>query len=179
MFENVDEIFREMEEAMQKQFEDLSKTAPKSPIRERVLHNGTRVKEWGPFVYGYSVTMGPDGRPRIRGFGNLKPGLRMGKPQINVRKHREPLVDVLETNGNIRVVAEVPGVETKDIHLHGTEDALTISVDTPQRKYYEEVDLPAKVDPKQAKSTYKSGVLEIILSRQKDETPKGESIKIK
>jgi HSP20 family protein len=42
----------------------------------------------------------------------------------------------------------VPGVEKLDIHLNGTEIVLTISVNIPQRKYYKEVDLPAKVDPK-------------------------------
>jgi HSP20 family protein len=101
--------------------------------------------------------MGPDGRPRIQEFGNIKPETCMGRPQINVREQREPLVDILETDGNIRIVAEVPGVEKQDIHLHGTETVLTISVNTLQRKYYKEVDLPAKVDPKQAKSKYKSG----------------------
>jgi len=25
----------------------------------------------GPFVYGYSMTMGPDGKPIVREFGNV------------------------------------------------------------------------------------------------------------
>jgi HSP20 family protein len=178
MFEDIDEIIREMEKTMQRQFEDLSKTAPKSLIRERVLHDGTTVKEWGPFVYGYSMTMGPDGRLRIREFGNIKPKTHMGRPQINVREQREPLVDVLETDCNIRIVAEMPGVEKEDIRLHGTKTVLTISVDTPQRKYYKEINLPDKVNPKQAKSTYNNGVLEITLPKQEDVKRKGESITI-
>ncbi|HDO41283.1 MAG TPA: Hsp20/alpha crystallin family protein, partial [Candidatus Bathyarchaeota archaeon] len=94
------------------------------------------------------------------------------------REEREPLVDIINTNGEIKVIAELPGVEKKDIKLHGTETSLTISVDTPQRKYYKEVELPEKVDPKQAKSTYKNGVLEVTLPKKKEEKPKGEPIKI-
>jgi len=96
-----------------------------------------------------------------------------------VREEREPLVDVIETDGEIHVVAELPGVEKKDIKLHGTEDSLTISVDTPQRKYYKEVQLPAKVKVKEAKTEYKNGVLEVKLPKTKEKKkPKGEPLKI-
>jgi len=76
------------------------------------------------------------------------------------------------------VVVELPGVEKQDIKLYGTENSLTISVDTPQRKYYKEVQLPSMVDSKLAKSTYKNGVLEITMPKKKEEKPKGELINI-
>ena len=179
-FEDIDEMFREMERMFEREFEDLSKRVPKDLVRERVLPNGTKVHEWGPFVYGYSVTIGPDGKPEIREFGNVKPsvGRRLGRPSISIREEREPLVDIINTNGEIKIIAELPGVEKKDINLHGTETTLTINVDTPQRKYYKELKLPEKVDPKQAKSTYKNGVLEVTLPKKKGEEPKGEPIKI-
>jgi len=50
-------------------------------------------------------------------------------------------------------------------------------VDTPQRKYYKELELPAEVDPKTAKSIYRNGVLEVTLAKIK-EKPKGEPIKV-
>ncbi len=129
-------------------------------------------------MYGYSVTIGPDGKPKVREFGNVKPETRIGSPHIDVKEKREPLVDVMTTNGEVKVIVELPGVEKKDIKLHGTENSLTISVDTPQRKYYKEVELPAKVDPKEAESSYKNGVLEVALQKRKEEKPKGEPIKI-
>lgn len=178
-FEDIDEMFKEMERMFEREFESLTRRVPKDLVRERVLPDGTKVQEWGPFVYGYSITIGPDGKPEIREFGNIKPGMaRPGKPSISIREEREPLVDVINTNGEIKIIAELPGVEKEDIKLHGTETALTISVDTPQRKYYKEVELPERVDPKQAKSTYKNGVLEVTLPKKKAEPPKGEPIKI-
>ncbi|MBS7613189.1 Hsp20/alpha crystallin family protein [Candidatus Bathyarchaeota archaeon] len=47
-----------------------------------------------------------------------------------------------------------------------------------KRKYYKEIELPEKVDPKKAKSTYKNGVLEVRLPKKKVEAPKGEPIEI-
>ncbi|MCW4020174.1 MAG: Hsp20/alpha crystallin family protein [Candidatus Bathyarchaeota archaeon] len=177
-FEGFDDMFREMEEMMKREFKALSERAPRDLIREREMPNGSKAKEWGPFVYGYSVTIGPDGKPQIREFGNVKPEAKFGKPQINIKEEREPLVDIMEIDGEVKVIAELPGVEKKDIKIQGTETTLTISVDTPQRKYYKEVELPAKVDPKKAKSLYNNGVLEVTLEKKKEEKPKGESITI-
>src|SRR5208283_6243068 len=100
-----------------------------------------------------------DGKPEIQEFGNIKKGLK-GTPQV--KEEREPLVDIVETNGEVRVVVELPGVEKSDIKLHGTEDSLTISVDTPQSKYFKEVELPVKVKVKEASSSYKNGVLAVV-----------------
>lgn len=178
IFDDFDEYFRQMFEYMRSEFEELLKSAPKNLARSRVLPNGTRVEEWGPFVYGYSIKIGPDGKPEIREFGNIKPQPKLGRASVAIRNEREPLVDVTVMDNEIRVVAELPGVEKSEIKLHGTEDMLTISVDTAERKYYKEIELPAKVNVKQARSTYKNGVLEVCLPIRKDEKPKGESIKI-
>lgn len=173
-FEDIDEMFREFERMIEREMKELTSRIPKEYVRERKLPDGTTVREWGPFVYGYSITIGPDGKPQIREFGNVQP-TRFG-PRI--KEEREPLVDVYTTNGEVKVIAELPGVNKEDIQLHGTEDTLTISVDTPERKYYKEVKLPTKVDPKGAKTSYKNGVLEVTLPKKEKEKPKGEPIKI-
>jgi len=175
---DIDETFKEMEEMMAKEFEELSKRAPEDLLRERTLPDGTKMKSWGPFVYGYSVTVGPDGKPKVREFGNFKAETRMGKPYMDVKEKREPLADVITTDGEVRVIVELPGVEKKDIELSGTEDKLTISVDTPEHKYFKEVELPAKVDSKKATSKYKNGVLDITVPKKKEEKTKSESINI-
>ena len=175
---DIDEAFKEMEEMMAKEFENLSKKAPEDLIRERTLPDGTKVKSWGPFVYGYSVTVGPDGKPKVREFGNFKAETRLGKPHMDVKEKREPLADVIPSDGEVRVIVELPGVEKKDIKLSGTEDKLTISVDTPERKYFKEVELPAKVETKKVTSKYKNGVLDITVPKKKEEKTKSETIKV-
>jgi HSP20 family protein len=174
-FGDIDQMFREMEKMMEDQFKSFTKKIPKDYAKERRLPDGSTVKEWGPFVYGYSMKIGPDGKPEVRRFGNIKKSLE--GPQV--KKEREPLVDVVETNGEVRVVVELPGVEKTDIKLYGTEDSITISVNTPQSKYYKEVQLQTKVRVKEAKSSYKNGVLEVVLPKaEPTKTPEGEPIDI-
>jgi len=174
--DDVDKIFEEMEKMMEEEFKDFTSKVPKDYVRERRLPDGSTAREFGPFVYGYSMKIGPDGKPEVREFGNVKPR-RNGLPQV--QEEREPLVDIIETNGEIHVVVELPGVEKNDIKLSGTEDSLTITVDTSERKYYKEVALPAKVNVKEARTQYKNGVLEVTLPKTKEgKQPKGEPISI-
>jgi len=183
-FGDIDEIIREMEEMMEKEYKEFTSRIPKDLVRERKLPDGSTIRELGPFVYGYSMTIGPDGKPKIREFGNVKPSLKpeafgLTKPGLDVKEEREPLVDVITTNGEIKVIVELPGVEKEDIKLHGTEDSLTISVDTPKRKYFKEISIPARINPKGAKTVYKNGVLEVTVPKsEKKEKPKGEPIRI-
>jgi HSP20 family protein len=183
-FGDADEMLRDMEEMMEKEYREFTSRVPKDLVRERKLPDGSTIRELGPFVYGYSMTIGPDGKPKIREFGNVKSSLKseafgLTKPSLDVKEEREPLVDVITTNGEVKVIVELPGVEKQDIKLHGTEESLTISVDTPKRKYFKEIPLPARINPKEAKTTYKNGVLEVTVPKtEKKEKPKGEPIKI-
>ncbi|HID18374.1 TPA: Hsp20/alpha crystallin family protein [Candidatus Bathyarchaeota archaeon] len=173
-FREFNEVFRDMERIFEEAFKEF-REMPEGLAREKRLPDGRVVREYGPIVYGYSVTIGPDGKPIIREFGNVKPSMKPGL--LDIKNEREPLVDIMEEAETVKVVAEVPGVERNDIQLYGTERNLTIKVDTPTRKYFKEVELPAEVDPKSAKSTYKNGVLEVILKKTAPK-PKGEPIKI-
>lgn len=181
---DIDEMIKDMEEIMEREFKEFRTRVPKDLVREHKLPDGSTIREWGPFVYGYSMTVGPDGKPKIREFGNIKPSLKpeafgLTRPTFDVKEEREPLVDVVSTDDEVKVVAELPGVEKEDIKLHGIENTLTVSVDTPKRKYFKEIKLPAAVIPNKAKTVYKNGVLEVTLPkiREKKKT-KGEPIKI-
>ncbi|OYT52097.1 heat-shock protein Hsp20 [Candidatus Bathyarchaeota archaeon ex4484_135] len=166
-FWDIFEEFERMEERIDEIFRRMMEEFP----WEREFEEG--VKVYGPYVYGFSVSIGPDGKPVIREFGNVRP-TRFGPRFV---EEREPLVDVMEEDDEIVVVAELPGVEKEDIDLSCTEKELVISVDTEKRKYYKRLDLPAEVDPKSAKASYKNGVLEVRLKKTKP-VGKGEKIKI-
>ncbi|TMI32229.1 Hsp20/alpha crystallin family protein [Candidatus Bathyarchaeota archaeon] len=163
-------LFDELEQDFESMFKDLE--LPKDLIRERKLPDGGTVREMGPFVYGYSFSMGPDGKPVIREFGNVKPSLRGGpsggvKPRLDVKEDREPLVDTIVNPDTVKVVAELPGVEKPDIALECDGHKLTLKVDTDKRRYYKELELPVEVDPDTSKASYKNGVLELLLTRKK------------
>ena len=160
-FPDINEMMKEMERTFSEQFKDLEKSLPKSMIRESRSPDGTTKKEIGPIVYGYSVTIGPDGKPVVREFGNVGKG--QGSPWKQIQDKREPLVDVVSSDKEVRVIAEMPGVNKEDIDLTVNEKSLVISVDKEEKRYYKELDLPGVVDPKGAKSKYNNGVLEVTI----------------
>ena len=110
-------------------------------------------------VYGFSVRMGMGGQPVIEHFGNIRES-RKGPVVAEVR---EPLVDVLEEEGYIRVIAELPGVEEKSVHLGVKGDILEISAEGKDRKYHKEVLLPTVVEAAPRETSYRNGILEVKL----------------
>jgi HSP20 family protein len=155
--------FRQMREEMNRMIEKARKGELDSP------ENG------GPYVYGWSMRVGPDGVPHVEEFGNTKTiptTFNKGLPS-----GREPLVDVIQTDENVKVIAELPGVEKEDVDLEIGENRLVIKVDTEKRKYYKDVKLPATVDSEKITAKYNNGVLEVVLDKKAPET-KGKKIQI-
>ncbi len=116
----------------------------------------------GVKTYGYTMYQGPDGVPHYQEFGNTT-GDRGVAGSTPFGMIAEPLTDVVEDNGVVRATAEIPGVDKKDIRLDGTPTSLTISVDTPKRKFSKTLSMPCDVDITSAKATYNNGILEVEL----------------
>ncbi len=123
-----------------------------------------------PFVYGFSMSVGSDGKPVIREFGNVESSSR--GPLL--KEEREPLVDVMEEGNEIVVVIEIPGVEKDEVKLQATDRVLKISVDAAKRKYYKDFELPHMVDPRKSKALYKNGVLEVRFTKTEEKKPTRE-----
>jgi len=161
VFDEFDEYFRDMRRRMNR----LVKDAMSGKLPEP--------GEGGPYIYGWAFRIGPDGKPVFQEFGNIPHAGR-----VETMGSREPLVDVQETDNEVQITAEVPGVKKEDIDLEVTGNTLIIKVEGKDRKYYKEVELPAEVDPDSAKASYNNGVLDIQLKKVKPKA-KGKKIKIK
>lgn len=109
-------------------------------------------------VYGFSVKVGGSGRPTVEHFGNVRDSKDRGPVVDDVR---EPLVDTFDEGDFLLIIAEMPGVDAKDIVYEAQGDILTIKAQTAERKYAKEVLLPHAVDPSQHASSYQNGILEI------------------
>jgi len=95
-----------------------------------------------------------------------------------------PEVDVTETDKEVRVTAELPGMEEKDLEVSLIDGALTIKGE--KREEHEEekgdyyrserqygafermISLPSEVDADKAKASFKKGVLKITLPKTKE-----------
>lgn len=113
-------------------------------------------------VYGFSVkTLA--GKPVIDTFGNVK---TTPKGSV-VEDIREPLVDVFDEEDHVAIIAEMPGVEEEKIDIEVAGDVLRIAASDKGRKYAKEVLLPCQVKPEPIGKSYKNGMLEIKLAKEK------------
>ncbi|HVD08054.1 MAG TPA: archaeal heat shock protein Hsp20 [Nitrososphaeraceae archaeon] len=182
MFRGFEEMRREMEGMFEEQLKNFQSTVPKDLVREYETPEGGKVREVGPIVYGYSMTIGPDGKPRVREFGNVKSPLRGGSggsftnPLIS--SEREPLADITTSNTEVKVILEMPGVSKDKIKISAYDNSVEIKSDDPQRKYHQVIDLPPEADIETAKSSYKNGILEITFNKKDQTKPKGKQINI-
>ncbi len=76
-FEQIDKEFSDAEDMLNKVF-------------KTVTESGADGLDTQPYFYGYQITVGTDGKPHIREFGNVRPSQKGLIEQSDVR---QPLVD--------------------------------------------------------------------------------------
>jgi len=80
----------------------------------------------------------------------------------------ETHVDVYDESAQVRLVADLPGVEKEGIELQCDGETLTISAASPHREYDERIRLPTRVDEHSASATFNNGILEVTIDKHGD-----------
>jgi len=128
----------------------------------------------GPYYYGYTMTVGPDGRPVVREYGNVN------QESLPASNAREPMVDTIvdEKEKLVKLIAEMPGVEKSDVKILVQDKLVDISAEHGEKKYHAKVPIKYKVDENSAKALYKNGILELVFKLVEDEKPKGKKVEV-
>ncbi len=115
----------------------------------------------GSFFYGFSITQGPEGKPVIREFGNIKPSGR----SVSRSEVREPLVDTVydRKHNEVKVIVDMPGVDAQEISIAVRQRSVKIRASDGARQYAAVVPLDVPVEAKPLKRTFNNGVLELSL----------------
>jgi len=123
--------------------------------------NLSHLKEGMKGVFGFSIRTAVGGKPVVESFGNIRK-----TPQgPTVEEEREPITDVFDEKEEIRVYAEMPGVNEEDIKVDLRGDILDILAESGDRKYHKEILLPIQVKMEALSYTYKNGVLEVKIKK--------------
>ena len=127
----------------------------------------------GPCCYGYTMTIGPDGKPVVKEYGNVQPS------QLPTSDTREPIVDTIvdEKEKTVKLVAEMPGVEKSDVKIVVEDKTVDLFAEHDEKKYHVKVPLQHKVDENSAKASYKNGILQLIF-KVVEEKPKGKTVEV-
>jgi HSP20 family protein len=165
LFEDIDKEFSEAEEMLDRMFRT---------IREK---DSSDVTGSFPYYYGYQITVGPDAKPHVREFGNVRPSARGLVEQSDVR---EPLVDTAldEKENTLTITAEIPGVTKQDIRINIAEDHVSIRAEKGEKKYHTDIPVNVILDDASAKATYANGILELRLKLKEHPKPKTREVKI-
>ena len=121
----------------------------------------SHLKEGMKGVFGFSIKTAVGGKPIVEPFGNIKKTPK----GPTVEEEREPMTDVFDEKEEVRVYAEMPGVNEEDIKTDLRGDILDISAHSGERKYHKEILLPVQVKKEALSYTYKNGVLEVRIKK--------------
>lgn len=121
-------------------------------------------------------------RRMLKGFSEPEYLGRGFKP---VERWREPISDVWETEKEVVIALEIPGVKKENLDLNVTEEEVEVrgklkSEIEKEREssyfsesrylgFYKKISLPAKVKPEKAKATFENGVLEIRIPKKEEQ----------
>lgn len=105
-----------------------------------------------------------------------------------------PRVDVTETDKEVHVSAELPGMDEKNITVEMDDTAITVRGEKREEKeekgknwytreqsygaFHRVIPLPANVDGEKAKAKFKNGVLTITAPKREEDTVKRKSITV-
>ena len=165
IFEDVDKEFADAEEMLNRMFRTVRETKPSD------------IAGTFPYYYGYQITVGPDGKPKVREFGNVRPSARGLVEQTGIR---EPLVDskLEEKDNTLTITAEMPGVTKQDIKVKISEGYVTIHAEKGEKKYHTDIPVDIQLDEKSAKATYSNGILELKLKLKAPPKPKETEVQV-
>jgi HSP20 family protein len=138
------------------------------------MKDSSDVQTFGPYYYGYSMTIGPDGKPVVKEYGNVRPSL------LPDAETREPLADVIVDDKEkvLKIVAEMPGVEKKDVKVEVVGHTVNINAEHADRKFHTKIPIKQKVDEDSVKATYANGILELKFKLKEEDRPKGKTVTV-
>ncbi len=162
-----EEIFKDIQRIMRRWMRDIEEfdiTIPREFLEDE------KFPKKRSYVYGFSMTIGPDGKPIIREFGNVKPTFG----GFVSKEEWEPLSTVIPEKDKIRIIVDLPGAKKESIKIDATSKMVEVSAESEDRKFYKKIDLPEEVDPETAKAKYNNGVLEIVFGKKSKEEKRKE-----
>lgn len=163
-FEQIEKEFSDAEDMLNRMF-------------KTVAESGADGLDTQPYFYGYQITVGTDGKPHIREFGNVRPSQ---KGLIEQSEVRQPLVDtsINEKENTMIITAEMPGITKEDVKVTMEEGLVKIHAEKGNKKYHTELPVDNELDADSTKASYINGVLELRIKFEKPLKAKSKEIKV-
>jgi HSP20 family protein len=102
-------------------------------------------------------------------------------------------MNLSESEGEVTVTAELPGVDPKDVDISVSDNLLTIRGEKKQEKedrkrnyhyverrfgsFHRSIQLPSSIDANKVDASFKNGILTVTLQKRQDAKPKRIAVK--
>ncbi len=114
-----------------------------------------------PIIYGFNIRMDEEQRPVVQSFGNIRP---VG-PTVKFSEEREPLIDIIDKERELIMIAELPGMDKRDIKITACNDSIDLNAKNQRWSYNRKIVLESRIDPVARSANYTNGVLEITFDK--------------
>lgn len=165
---------------------------PEGPVEGVLRGLGEVIPGFGEFVKGlekseaFQERLGAANADIERRMGKVPPSSRVGSARRSIipakttlktsrtalRKEspvtapqKDVVADTFDEGDRLMVIAELPGIDEKDIEIEVKGDRLVLCARSQGRQYHKDLALPCTVKGK-PNITYKNGILKIILEKE-------------
>ena len=136
-----EKMFKEMIKQFERMFKEIDKIEPGKPV-----------------VKGFSLTIGPDGKPVFREIG--------GPPSVRPEK-RKPEAEIIDEGDRYLIVIDLPGVDEKTIAVDIVDGKLIVKAAGKNKRFIEAFALPKDASNQVISYKYNNGILSVEVSKKK------------
>lgn len=132
---------------------------------EEIRRNEFRANNW--FAYNFITRSLPVEEPISQKFETYP--LKITQKTTKKSKEDRLSFDIITDDNEVTITIDMPDTKKENIDLRITKDTIEIMPNNPEGKYHRLINLPCNVKSKTATFTYRNGILDIIIKREKEE----------
>jgi HSP20 family molecular chaperone IbpA len=165
IFNEMDVFYKKLMKRLFKEIDELEKT-----INGQDMENGWKTR---PIKTAHTKNYLGEGKTGLTEIPELPQ-----VPKYATEEPLEPLTDIIEEKGQVRIYTKLPAVDKKDIKLNVCNGYAEIKTNS----FHKSIKLPTKrLAMEKASATYKNGVLQVTIPKAKlffDRSGKNHAIEL-
>jgi HSP20 family protein len=146
-------------ENLSREIQNMFESLRLMEMLQEIHRNEFRANNW--FDYNYIIKALPVEKPMTQKFESCS--LKTTKKS----KEDRPPFDIITDDDEVTITIDMPDTKIENIGLWITRDTVEIMPNNPKGKYHRLINLPCHVKSKAATFTYRNGILDIMIKREK------------
>ena len=151
-------------ESLSREIQNMFESLRLIEMLQEIRRNEFRANNW--FAYNFIIKSPAIKEPMSQKFESCP--IKITQKTTKKFKEDRPSFDIITYDNEVTITVDMVDTRKENIDLWITKDTIEIMPNNPKRKYHRLVNLPCDVKSKTATFTYKNGILDIIIKREKE-----------